>query len=108
MTSGSVAVSKGSPSVFNNLLVYKDEIVPWLKELTDAVHEEGAAAMIQLAHRGRRTRWDKQFWLPVVSPSHKRESAHRAFPKKLEDWAIELIELYGRRGAHERSRKHRH
>ncbi|MXN66373.1 NAD(P)-binding protein [Stappia sp. GBMRC 2046] len=91
MTAGSAAVSKDSPPVFNNLLVYKDEVVPWIKELTDAVHEEGAAIMIQLTHLGRRTRWDKGFWLPVLSPSHHREAAHRAFPKKMEDWDIERI-----------------
>ncbi|MEJ5022761.1 NADH:flavin oxidoreductase [Ochrobactrum vermis] len=91
MTAGSAAVSRDSPPVFNNLLAYKDEIVPWIKEMTDAVHEEGAAIMIQLTHLGRRTRWDKADWLPVVAPSHHRESAHRAFPKKLEDWDIERI-----------------
>lgn len=91
MTAGSAAVSKDSPPVFNNLLAYKDEIVPWIKELTESVHEEGAAIMIQLTHLGRRTRWDKGDWLPVVAPSHHREAAHRAFPKKLEDWDIERI-----------------
>ena len=91
MTAGSAAVSKDSPPVFNNLLVYKDEVVPWMRELTDAVHEQGAAVMIQLTHLGRRTRWDKEFWLPVVSPSHRREAAHRAFPKKMEDWDIARI-----------------
>lgn len=91
MTAGSAAVSKDSPPVFNNLLAYKDEIVPWIREMTDAVHEQGAAIMIQLTHLGRRTRWDKGDWLPVVAPSHHREAAHRAFPKKLEDWDIERI-----------------
>jgi 2,4-dienoyl-CoA reductase-like NADH-dependent reductase (Old Yellow Enzyme family)/thioredoxin reductase len=91
MTAGSAAVSKDSPPVFNNLLAYKDEIVPWIREMTDAVHEEGAAIMIQLTHLGRRTRWDKGDWLPVVAPSHHREAAHRAFPKKLEDWDIQRI-----------------
>ncbi|ASY55356.1 NADH:flavin oxidoreductase [Sinorhizobium sp. CCBAU 05631] len=91
MTAGSAAVSKDSPPVFNNLLAYKDEIVPWIKEMTDAVHEEGAAIMIQLTHLGRRTRWDKGEWLPVVAPSHHREASHRAFPKKIEDWDIERI-----------------
>ena len=91
MTAGSAAVSKDSPPVFNNLLAYKDEIVPWVREMTDAVHEQGAAIMIQLTHLGRRTRWDKGDWLPVVAPSHHREAAHRAFPKKLEDWDIERI-----------------
>ncbi|MBP2237523.1 2,4-dienoyl-CoA reductase-like NADH-dependent reductase (Old Yellow Enzyme family)/thioredoxin reductase [Sinorhizobium kostiense] len=91
MTAGSAAVSKDSPPVFNNLLAYKDEIVPWIRQMTDAVHEEGAAIMIQLTHLGRRTRWDKGDWLPVVAPSRHREAAHRAFPKKLEDWDIERI-----------------
>ena len=36
MTAGSAAVSTDSPPVFNNLLVYKDEIVPWMRELADA------------------------------------------------------------------------
>jgi 2,4-dienoyl-CoA reductase-like NADH-dependent reductase (Old Yellow Enzyme family)/thioredoxin reductase len=91
MTAGSAAISKDSPPVFNNILVYKDEVVPWMKRLADECHEHGTAVMIQLTHLGRRTRWDKGDWLPAVSPSHSREAAHRAFPKKLEDWDIERI-----------------
>ena len=91
MTAGSAAVSRDSPPVFNNILVYKDEVVPYMKDLADACHEHGAAVMIQLTHLGRRTRWDKAFWLPVVSPSHHKEAAHRAFPKKAEEWDIARI-----------------
>ena len=91
MTAGSAAVSRDSPPVFSNLLLYKDEVVPWLKELAEAVHEHGTAVMIQLTHLGRRTRWDKADWLPAVSPSHRREASHRSFPKKIEDWDIERI-----------------
>jgi len=91
MTAGSASVSRDSPPVFNNLLAYKDEVVPWLKDLADACHEHGAAVMIQLTHLGRRTRWDKADWLPIVSASHSREASHRAFPKKLEDWDIARI-----------------
>lgn len=91
MTAGSAAVAKDSPPAFNNILAYKDEIVPWVRELTDAVHEEGAAIMIQLTHLGRRTRWDKGDWLPTVAPTHRREPAHRASPKLIEDWDIERI-----------------
>ncbi|MFC4311629.1 FAD-dependent oxidoreductase [Steroidobacter flavus] len=91
MTAGSATVSRDSPPVFNNLILYKDEAVPWLRDLASACHEHGAAIMIQLTHLGRRTRWDKSHWLPVVSPSHHREAAHRAFPKKMEDWDIERI-----------------
>lgn len=91
MTAGSAAISRDSPPVFNNILAYKDEVVGWLKDLTDECHEHGAAVMIQLTHLGRRTRWDKGDWLPVVSPSHNQEPAHRAFPKQLEPWDIERI-----------------
>ena len=91
MTAGSASVARDSPPVFNNILAYRDEVVPWVRELSDAVHAEGAAVMIQLTHLGRRTRWDKGDWLPVVAPSHRRETAHRAFPKRIEDWDIERI-----------------
>lgn len=91
MTAGSAAVAKDSPPVFNNILAYKDEVVPWMRELTDACHEHGTAVMIQLTHLGRRTRWDKGDWLPAVSPSHHREASHRAFPKQIEDWDIERV-----------------
>ncbi len=91
MTAGSAAVSRDSPPVFNNILAYKDEVVPWMRDLTDACHEHGAAVMIQITHLGRRTSWSKADWLPVVSPSHAREASHRAFPKKMEDWDIDRI-----------------
>lgn len=91
MTAGSASVSRDSPPVFSNLLVWKDEIVPWMKRLAEDCHEAGAAVMIQLSHLGRRTRWDKGDWLPVVAASPEREPAHRAFPKQAEDWDIERI-----------------
>ena len=91
MTAGSAAVSKDSPPVFNNILAYKDEVVKWMKELTDACHEHGAAVMIQLTHLGRRTRWDKADWLPAVAPTHEREPSHKSTPKLIEDWDIDRI-----------------
>ena len=91
MTAGSAAVSRDSPPVFNNILAYKDEVVPWMRDLTDACHAHGAAVMIQITHLGRRTSWSKADWLPVVSPSHAREASHRAFPKQMEDWDIARI-----------------
>jgi hypothetical protein len=95
MTAGSAAVSRDSPPVFNNVLAYKDEVVPWMRRLADECHDHGCAVMIQLTHLGRRTHWNKGDWLPAVSPSHAREAAHRAFPKRLEDWDIaRIIEDY--------------
>ncbi len=91
MTAGSAIVAEDSPAAFGNLQAYKDEIVPWMKRLTDDCHEEGCAVMIQLTHLGRRTNWNKADWLPVVSASRVREPAHRAFPKAAEDWDIARI-----------------
>ena len=91
MTAGSASVARDSPPVFNNILAWKDEVVGWMKRLTDECHDHGCAVMIQLTHLGRRTRWDKADWLPVVAPSHEREAAHRAFPKRMEDWDLARI-----------------
>jgi 2,4-dienoyl-CoA reductase-like NADH-dependent reductase (Old Yellow Enzyme family) len=91
MTAGSAVVSPDSPPVFGNLLAYKDEIVPWLRRLSDECHAHGAAVMIQITHLGRRTAWNKADWLPVLAPSPIREPAHRSFPKSIEDWDIDRI-----------------
>ncbi|QEW22618.1 putative N-methylproline demethylase [Marinibacterium anthonyi] len=91
MTAGSASVSRDSPPAFNNILVWKDEVVGWMKQLVDECHDHGAAVMIQLTHLGRRTRWDQGDWLPVLSSTGDREPAHRAFPKLVEDWDIDRI-----------------
>jgi len=91
MTAGSASVSRDSPPAFNNILAWKDEVVPHMRDLVDACHDHGAAVMIQLTHLGRRTRWDKGDWLPVLGASPAREPAHRAFPKRIEDWDIARV-----------------
>jgi 2,4-dienoyl-CoA reductase-like NADH-dependent reductase (Old Yellow Enzyme family) len=62
-----------------------------MRKLTDECHDHGCAVMIQLTHLGRRTHWNKGDWLPALSTSHQREPAHRAFPKKMEDWDIARV-----------------
>jgi 2,4-dienoyl-CoA reductase-like NADH-dependent reductase (Old Yellow Enzyme family) len=91
MIGGSAVVSPDSPPAFGNLLLYKDEIVPWLRRLADDVHEAGAAVMCQVTHLGRRTSNYAGDWLPVVAASPLREAAHRAFPKQAEDWDLDRI-----------------
>lgn len=91
MTAGSAVVSADSPAAFGNLFAYKDEIVPWLREMSDACHEHGSAIMMQITHLGRRTNWNHSDWLPVLAPSPVREPAHRAFPKEAEDWDLDRI-----------------
>ena len=91
MTAGSAIVSQDSPPAFGNILAYQDEVVGWMKQIADMCHDHDAAIMIQLTHLGRRTAWSTDDWLPVVSASHQREIAHKAFPKRIEGWDIERI-----------------
>jgi len=101
MTAGSALVSRDSPPAFGNILAYREDVVPWVKEMTDACHEHGAKIMIQLTHLGRRAGWNHSDWLPIVSPSGVREKAHRGFPKIIEDWDINrIVEDYGVATAH--------
>ena len=91
MIGGSSIVAPDSPPAFGNIVLYRDEVVPWLEELSDDVHAHGAAVMIQVTHLGRRTSWSKEDWLPVLAPSPIREPAHRAFPKAAEDFDLARI-----------------
>ena len=91
MTAGTAIVSPDSPPAFGNLHAYDDAIVPWIRAMTDSIHEHGASAMIQISHLGRRTSWGQDDWLPVVAPSALREPAHRAHPKVAETWDIDRI-----------------
>ena len=101
MTAGSALVSRDSPPAFGNILAYKEEVVPWIREMTDGCHQHGAKIMIQLTHLGRRAGWNHSDWLPTVSPSGMRETAHRGFPKIIEDWDIDrIVEDYGIAAAH--------
>lgn len=91
MIGGSAVVSRDSPPAFGNLLLYRDDIVPWLQRLSDDVHDAGAAVMCQITHIGRRSSNYTGDWLPLVYPSALREPAHRAFPKAAEPWDLDRI-----------------
>ncbi|MEM8856019.1 MAG: NADH:flavin oxidoreductase, partial [Pseudomonadota bacterium] len=91
MTAGSAVVSRSSPPAFNNVLAYKDEVVPWLAELASACHAHDCRVMIQLTHLGWRSRWDWGDWLPSLAPGPHREPAHRAAPKVMEGFDIDRV-----------------
>ncbi|MDA0702475.1 MAG: NADH:flavin oxidoreductase [Proteobacteria bacterium] len=91
MFGGSSAVSLDNPSTFGQLDLADDRVIPFLRQMADRIHSHGAAAFCQISHAGRRTRWDIKHWLPSVAPSHIRETEHRVYPKKIEDWDLERI-----------------
>ncbi len=91
MIGGAACVSPEAPAFVNNIALYRDEVVPYLIKVADAVHEHGALVMSQVTHPGRRTSNYEGDWLPIVSASGEREPQHCTFPKAAEDWDIERI-----------------
>lgn len=91
MMGGAACIAPESPAFVNNIELFRDEVVPYLHKIADAVHEHGALIMCQVSHAGRRTSNYAGDWLPVVSASTDREPQHRAFAKVAEDWDIDRI-----------------
>ncbi|MFT4166306.1 MAG: FAD-dependent oxidoreductase [Microlunatus sp.] len=88
---GSAVVSKDSPAVFGNIDMTDDAVVHWLRNLGDAVHDEGAKVVMQLTHLGWRASNIQGDWLPILAPSRLREPAHRSFTKAMEEFDIERV-----------------
>lgn len=65
MTTVAYASINRSGISFNKQLWLRDEIVPALREMTDAIHAEGAAAGIQIGHCGNMTHWSTAGSFPV-------------------------------------------
>lgn len=93
MMGGSACVAPDSPAFVHNIALFRDEVVPYLTAIADAVHEHDTLIMCQVTHAGRRTSNYAGDWLPVLSASGDREPQHRAFPKVAEDWDLERIVL---------------
>ena len=74
MFGGSSIVGADSPSLFNQIYVTDDSIIPYFQAFADRVHAHGAALMCQLTHMGRRTRWSTGHWLPTLAPTGEREA----------------------------------
>lgn len=91
MFGGSSNISVDSPSLFGQLYLGNDEIIPYLKQFSKRIHNHGAALMCQITHMGHRTVWNHGDWLVPISPSHSRDKAHRAFPKAMETADIHRV-----------------
>ncbi len=65
MTTVAYASINRSGISFNKQLWLRPEIVPALRDMTDAIHAEGAAAGIQIGHCGNMTHWSTAGSFPV-------------------------------------------
>ena len=91
MFGGSSCVSPDSPSVFGQLDVSGDRVIPHFERFAERIHAHDAALICQISHLGRRTTWNDGDWLPVVAPSRVREHSHRGFPKAMDAADIHRI-----------------
>ena len=91
MIGGSSCVSPDSPSVFGQLDVSSDRIIPYFTEFAERIHQEDCRIICQISHLGRRTTWNDGDWLPVIAPSRVREPAHRGFPKIMDHADIKRV-----------------
>ena len=91
MIGGSSCVSLDSPSVFGQIDLSTDKVLPWFTQLSDVIHKENCKIICQISHLGRRTTWNDGHWLPIIAPSRVREPAHRGFPKEMDQYDIKRV-----------------
>lgn len=96
MFGGSSTISPDSPSIFGQLDVSDDSVIPYFQEFSDRLHKHGCALMCQLTHMGRRTSSYAGNWLPIIAPSRKREPLKRCFPREMDEHDIaRVVKDYG-------------
>ncbi len=91
MFGGSSNIAPDSPSVFNQLNVGTDQIIPYFQEFSERVHQHGTALMCQITHMGRRGDAQAENWLPTIAPSRIREDLHRNFPREMDNHDIQRV-----------------
>ena len=91
MFGGSSNVAPDSPSVFNQLRVDNDRVIPYLQSFSERIHAQGAALMCQITHLGRRGDSTADNWLPTLAPTSVRETLHRSIPREIDEDDIKRI-----------------
>ena len=80
---------------FDNQLWMREEIVPALKDITDAIHAEGAKASIQLGHCGNMTHRSTCGNMPVGASGGFNLYSPTFVRKLREDEILALVEDFG-------------
>jgi hypothetical protein len=83
MFGGSANVARDSGSIFGQIYLGSDAIVPHFKAFADRIHRHDCALMCQISHMGRRTTSTSGDWLPTIGPSPVRDPAHHSMPRAM-------------------------
>ena len=80
MFGGSSNISRDSGSIYSQIYVGDDRIVPVFRAFAERLHRLDTGLMCQVTHMGRRTVADAGDWLPTKGPSAVRDPAHHSSP----------------------------
>jgi 2,4-dienoyl-CoA reductase-like NADH-dependent reductase (Old Yellow Enzyme family) len=80
---GSSNISRDSGSIYGQIYLGDDAIVPVFREFARRVRRHGAGILCQITHMGRRTGWAGGDWLPTMGPSVIRDPAHHSVPYEM-------------------------
>ncbi|MGB1255748.1 MAG: FAD-dependent oxidoreductase [Thiolinea sp.] len=92
MFGGSSNIDFDSASVFGQLYVGNDDIIPYLQAFAARIHQHDTALMCQITHLGRRSSDRGDWWLPTIGPVRSRERLHRAFCKEMDVHDIRRVQ----------------
>ncbi|MGA0714183.1 MAG: FAD-dependent oxidoreductase [Gemmobacter sp.] len=84
MFGGSSIVSGDVTSIYGQIDLSRDAVIPHLARFAERIHRHGALLMCQISHMGRRTAWDAGDWIAPIAPSAVRDPAHHAMPRAME------------------------
>lgn len=88
---GYAAVSRNGVSPYPRMMkIYDDSVIGKYKELTEAVHRQGAPVILQIAHCGRQTS-SKAIGMQKVAPSNVLHAFYPDKAKELTDSEINAI-----------------
>ncbi|MBE1281670.1 MAG: NAD(P)-binding protein, partial [Rhodobacteraceae bacterium] len=91
MFGGSSNISRDSGSIYGQIYVGDDRVIPAFRSLSEQVQRHGALLMCQVTHMGRRTTSDSGDWLPTKGPSAVRDPAHHSMPYEISPREIRRI-----------------
>lgn len=91
MFGGSSNISRDSGSIYGQIYVGDDNIIPVFQQFADRIHKHGAGIMCQITHMGRRTGWAAGDWLPTMGPSVIRDPAHHSVPREMTERDIARV-----------------
>ena len=91
MFGGSSNISRDSGSIYGQIYVGDDRIVPVFRAFAERIHKHDTGLMCQITHMGRRTVADAGDWLPTKGPSAVRDPAHHSSPYAISVHEIQRI-----------------